>query len=423
MWALEVLSRGRMLYIEAAQLNGENEPLFCLYQERKFEFSELSSIIMGKFAKGIFTVLLIFVGFVFIFCGIVPSSQSLSVNIPVNTSVFRTCNSSEFDTGIIPSGRCLNWYRLMVSLFGVVGTISACLRAKEQKYMNIIFALARFTVMCYVVCFAIYVIVMCKDKAQENLITKFEFHQGMLAFATFFNFVSLPIFLPALSHLVAKKSIIVPVLVTSCVIVLLQCIIFSVVLVTAFGKDIHQNSLLNLQPYTVGNYSITVKVISHLVILYPCFDGICSFMFGVILASNQTFTILTGKDYTEFSNKMGYRVLNFSIYIFYSLSTTILALFVSNLAIIISLAGSIFFICNVLFPSLLNIVSSQKCRKLVASENTSLLTRVSRFLFKSAFPTSFSGFYSGCLFIAITTAISAILFTISFYYLTITLFS
>ena len=438
-WAMEVLSRGSILYANANRqeiihLNGENQELLVhIDSNRKFEFNELSGIILGKVAKGIFTFFNICTGFTFIFVAIITCSQSLAVNIPIETSLFRTCNSSEFDTGVMPLGRCLNWYRVMVGSFGLVATVIACLRGKDQRYMHIIFAIVRAVVMFYTVCFAIFLI----DKDVPNnhtnsieFITKFDLKQQMLGLSTYFGCIALPTFVPVFTHLVTNKKILSRVMVFSIIAILIQILLFGSVNAFAYGRNVHPNALLNLQPYTMGNHSFLLKAISHTVILYPCIDSLCCFMFGVIICSNNTFTALTGKDYTEFSNKRLYQILLFTIYLSYSVLPVILAFFITNFQMILALSGLVVVCSNVLFPGLLQVVSSYKCTKLfpqqstrVETYNESFCKRIYNFVFKSTFPTPYSGFYSNnCTVLTITT-ITTVFFAVSSYFVFSKLFS
>ena len=94
---------------------------------------------------------------------IIPGSQALAVNIPINTTVFAACNSSEFDIGFLPSEiSCVNWYRLTVGVMGLIGTVLSCFLGKEQIYVRVILSIIRIIVMCYMMGFSIFV--MSEDR-------------------------------------------------------------------------------------------------------------------------------------------------------------------------------------------------------------------------------------------------------------------
>ena len=157
-----------------------------------------------------------------IFASIIPGSQALAVNIPINTTVFAACNSSEFDIGFLPSEiSCVNWYRLTVGVMGLIGTVLSCFLGKEQIYVRVILSIIRIIVMCYMMGFSIFV--MSEDRKGNNttssietaFITKFDFSQGMLATAAFFSMFSLPSLLPPVTHPIPNKLQLRPLIIVS----------------------------------------------------------------------------------------------------------------------------------------------------------------------------------------------------------------
>ena len=438
---MEILARGRILHAHASRqepnLNGENQELLVhIDSNRKFELNELSDIILGKVAKGIFTFFNVSAGITYIFASIVTGSQSLAVNIPIASNLFNSCNSSEFDTGALPMGGCLNWYRLMVGSFGIIGTVIACLRGEEHRYVHITIAIVRAMVMCFMVFFSIFLIEKEALNNSTNIVNefiyKFEFKQQMLGLAAFFSTVTMASFVPAFTQLVRNKNYLIRVMIISTIALLIQAIVFGSITASAFGRGIHPNVLLNLQPYTMGNNSFFLKTISHLVIVYPCVDALCSFMLGVVLCSNHTFTALTGKDYTGFSNRRIFKLLKFAIYLSYSIVPIVLTFFIGNFQLLVGLSGLFGVLINVLFPSLLQIVSSYKCNKLfpqnrmIAGDDTArelLWKRVFNFIFKSTFPTPYSGYYSNNFAVLGITTTTSILYVVSSYFVYSQLFT
>ena len=169
---------------------------------------------------------------------------------------------------------------------------------------------------------------MSKDRKgntsiETAFVTKFEFTQRMLATAAFFSMLILPSLIPSVVHPIRNKSRIRPLIIVTFVSLTILLSLYGIILSFAFGHSIHQNSILNLQPYTTDEYSWFVRVISHIILIYPCLAGISGYIYGVTLASNITFTILTGKDFSELSIKRKFKLLNFLIYLGYSTVPTV----------------------------------------------------------------------------------------------------
>ena len=61
----------------------------------------------------------------------IQAGTSFATNIPINMSTFATCRESEFrDTGL-PSGPCLNLYRLGLVLFWLVASMLSVIHLKD----------------------------------------------------------------------------------------------------------------------------------------------------------------------------------------------------------------------------------------------------------------------------------------------------
>ncbi|KAI6647596.1 hypothetical protein LOD99_8670 [Oopsacas minuta] len=425
-WVLEILGRASFLHrsLEYSCINKDEDKIIpTIDPDRKFEFNGLSKIIIGKIGSTLVSLVVIVTGILMIFNGIIPGSQSLSVNIPINATIFTACNSSEFDVGFLPvDSNCVNWYRLMVGIFGLLGTILSCLGSKEQIYVIVFLSVLRLVVMSYMMGFSIYIISISPGNTtiETGFITHYDMSNGMLATAAFFSLLYLPTLVPAVTHSIPNKSRLRLLIIVSLVSLTVFLSLYGVILSFAFGHNIHPNSILNLQPYTMDERLWFLRIISHIILVYPCLDGISSFMYGVILASNQTFTILTGKDYSELSKKRKIQLLNLTIYLCFSIFPTFACLFISNVSIILDVSGLVIFISNIIIPSLLQIFSNFKCRRkmiLVSKKSGSQLKVILSFLFKAAFPTSDSGFYSSTFVVLCITTIASVIFAISFGYL------
>ena len=425
-WVLEVLARASFLQRNedySCINNRQDEIVPEIDPDRKFELNELSKITMSNISGSVVSSVVILSGILMIFDGIIPGSQALAVNIPINTTIFAACDSSEFDVGFLPEEiSCVNWYRLMVGVFGLIGTLLSCLRGKEQIYVIVILSIIRIVVMCYMMGFSIFV--MSEDRKGNNsietaFVTKFEFTQGMLATAAFFSMLILPSLVPSVVHPIRNKSRLRPLIIVTFVLLTILLSLYGIILSFAFGHSIHPNSILNLQPYTTDEYSWFVRVISHIILIYPCIDGISGYIYGVTLASNLTFTILTGKDFSELSIKRKFKLLNFLIYLGYSIVPTVVCLFISNLSIILNSSGLVVFISNIIIPSFLQIFSNKKCRKLlnIVPESGSIRRKLFNKMFKASFPTPDSSFYSSTFMVVSITLTSSIIFVLTFYFL------
>ena len=425
-WVLEVLARATFLHHSedySCINNRQDEFIPKIDPDKKFELNELSKIIMGKISGLVVSFIVILTAILMILNGIIPGSQALAVNIPINTTVFTACNSSEFDVGFLPSElTCVNWYRLMVGVFGLIGTVLSCLRGKEQIYIIVTLSIIRIVVMCYMMGFSVYVMnedTRANRTIETDIVTRFDFSQGMLATAAFFSLLYLPTLVPSVTYPIPNKSRLRLLIIISMASLTIFLSLYGVILSLAFGNLIHPNSILNLQPYTMGEYNLYLRIFSHIILLYPCLDGISSFMYGVILASNQTFTILTGKDFSELSKKRKFQLLNLLIYLCYSIFPTLICLFISNISIILDISGLVIFISNIVIPSILQIFSNYKCRKLLnkVSKSASILRNICNRIFKASIPTPDSSFYSSTYMVISITSVFSVIFAISFYLL------
>ena len=427
-WVLECLGRASLLYrnSEYSCLNEKEDIVAYIDSNRNFELNEMSKIIMGKICDFIVSLVVILTSILCILAGIVLGSQALAVNIPINTTVLTTCNSSDFDASFLPVGNCLNWYRVVVGTFGIVATVLACLKSKNQIYVIVLLLTIRLIVMSYMVGFSIFSLrneIINNHTVPTNFVASFEFDKGMLAIGSFFSFISLPTLIPSMTHSIKNKSKIRPMIIIALILSTIILISYGSTLAFAFGTNIHQNSFLNFQPYTMDNHGSYLRITSHLILLYPCLDGLSSCMYGVILASNQTFSIITRKDFSEVSKKISYRILNLMIYLFYSIFPIFICLFVSNFATIVGSVGLGSFIANITIPCLLQITSNRKCSKVFTlpsasnSENKSIFRKVQSFLSKSYFPTPYSSFYSSHFMVITLSTISTLVFFTSFYFI------
>ena len=434
-WVLETSARTSLLFRnkDYSRINDESKEVdTTIDPNRKFEFNEQSKIILGKVASFLVSMVVTASAILFMFAGIIPGSQALAVNIPINTSVFTACSSEEFDASLLPGGNCLNWYRVMVGVFGVVGTVLACLRGKDQIYVIVVLSILRLLIMCYMICFSVYVIQGNPPNATNTtFVTDFKIDQSMLATGAFFTFIYLPSLVPSVTHSISIKSSLRPLIIIAFIFLAIFLSMYGAFLSFAFGPNIHENSILNLQPYTKGSYSPVLQVTSHIILLYPCLDGIASFMYGVMLASNQAFTLLIGKDFSEVSDDKRLRILNLIIYLCFSIFPVIICLFISNIGTILDISGLIIFVSNIIIPAVLQISSSVKCRRLFSSvlqkssvwANSSIFHKTMSFLFKSSFPTAYSSFYSSYFMVILISSIASLFFALSFIFLIRTFFS
>ena len=431
-WILEVIGRASFLHRNedySTINNVQDEIIPEIDPDRKFELNELSKITMNNTASLMVSFVVILTAILMIFDGIIPASQALAVNLPINTTIFSACNGSEFDAGFLPSeSSCVNWYRLMVGVMGLIGTVLSCLQGKERIYVIAILSITRIVVMCYMMGFSIFVI--SENRKGNNskeiaFVTKFELSQGMLATSTFFSMLILPTLVPSVTQPIPNKSRLRPLIIVSFVSLTIFLSMYGIILSFAFGHSIHPNSILNLQPYTLDEYSWIVKVISHIILVYPCLDGIAGFMYGVILAANLTFTILTGKDFSELSTKRKFKLLNLLIYLGYSIIPTVMCFFISNISILFDVSGLVVFISNIIIPSFLQIFSNKKCRKLlnIVPRSGFIVRKTINQIFKASVPTPDSSLYSSTYMVIFITSTSSVISALSFYFLIESMFS
>ena len=424
LWTLEVLGRANVLYRYAEGYINLNEGYenieVDINPDRKFEINEISSLSVGKIPNYIFTLVYIAVNMIFQFSALVTASQTLTTTIPINTTIFRTCSSSEFDTGWAPTGRCLNWYRIMVATFALFATALHFLRKKNQKYFMAFICLFRIFVILYMSCFSIFIITENNTRNQTKFETefaeRFSFQSGILAFASFAGIIMLPIMVPMTSYHVMNKKLLRPVMVASLIFSLIILTTFGMCLAFAFQSDIHPNSVLNLQPYTMDNQVYFIKIMSHLMIIFPLFDALPAYIFTAEIISNLTFTLLTGKDYTVYSSLWYWKMVNYLINLTYCVIPIIVCLFISNLVFFTVLTGIFISLCNVTFMGLIQYFTNRKCRIFLEPMDKSKMKQFWDFLFKTSFPTPNTTFSSNNMIVFSILFISMILLILSAYF-------
>ena len=425
LWILEALGRMNALYRQEQgyiSLDGKYEiSEVSINPERKFELNEILSFTVGKTANCIFTLGNIIGCLIMQFYTVVIIAQSLSTTLPINTTTFRTCNSSEFDTNWVPVGRCLNWYRIMVGGFGFFATALHFLRKKNQKYIMAAISLFRIFVILYMTCFSIFIIQKesgnNQTKYEHHFVERFSFRSGILAFASFSGMIFMPTMMPFASHNVMNKKLLRPVMVASLLLSLFLLTAYSICLALAFESNIHPNVVLNMQTFTMDKH-IFIQIMSYLMIIFPIFDASSGFACTVTFLSNITFTLLIGKDYTAYSRTWHWKLLNFFINFTYCSLSWVVCMFISNVAFITSLAGVFICICSVTFTGLIQFSTNRKCNIFIESAvNKSKIKQFWGFLFKTSFPTPNTTIFSNNMVVFLIVFSSIVMSMLSFYFI------
>ena len=388
--------------------------LFLHSQDRKYELSETGQILFGYWANLTITLML--------FCSTITStwmycalgSSILATNIPVNTTVFQTCNASEFIKRLPTQLTCLNLYRVCVAGFGITVLFLSVIGLNKQKYLQLISGLVRFIVLLSIILFSLVKIFLQQIYPQtfnanstnpngnlhNNTVTDL---QTLLKIDMVYIFYSIPIFLyclqnhvmlPSALFTVTNKKVVKNITIAVFITLGMLMLTLSVSVSLAFSHNNNPNCVLNWIPYTHDNYHISIRIFSYIVILFPVFDLLSVFPLLIVIVANAVFHVLTKMDTSQIQT-FTHNLLLTSIRCVLALLPILLSLFAANLIVITDTSG-VFSIVLTLCLAVLFQWRSQRLIELdpVESPNT-LLARTKLLLFSTRAYTPYSGWYSG----------------------------
>ena len=123
---------------------------------RKFEYSELCAIFLGRWSKYFF--LLVVIAFTFLAClsYSTVAGTSWAVNIPFNFHEITQCTSTDFQFLALPVViPCRNAYWLCLALFGCIVVPLSMIELREQTVVQVIWSLLRFIAIGVILIFCI----------------------------------------------------------------------------------------------------------------------------------------------------------------------------------------------------------------------------------------------------------------------------
>ena len=400
LWMLEILARARVLNKLRSGSEGEDllndnsenntaiqENIYFISSERKFEMTELCRMMFGKAAQIIFAILLLIYSSLWSSVTIVGTSWS--TNIPVNASVIAQCHERDFTMQYFPADtRCYHWYQVCVSVFGVIVVLLSLLELNEQKYIQTIFSILRFIALISIISFSTYIIIHNSLSTNTSLLPEVKYtNTTSTLLLSRFNMkwwiVTLPVLIyaqslhqgiPSFAHPVVPKKHLKAMLIATFVTTWSFYTLIGILVSFAFLSLTNENAALGWNYFTGANSNIAVRIVSYFIILFPTLDTISAYPLGVIINSNNIYSVLMCRDTSEamktWKDRIGKLLFRFVI----AVTPLIGAIFISNLVTVLKFAGLFAFLILFIFPILFQFQSKRLCiQKLENSEYVSTI--------------------------------------------------
>ena len=212
-------------------------PKFEVLITRKFEFSELCALFLGRWSK--YAFLLFISAFTFTAClaYATVAGTAWSVNLPLDFGDVHQCNDTDFHFTVLPTDlRCRNAYWFCLFLFGCIVVPLSLVQLREQMIVQLLWSFLRFVAIGTILLFSFVNLIAVRDICEcdnpwgysqlENTTEDLSFEEvcslNQTTFAditTTFNprawFVSVPVIvtalnfhqgIPALTHPVKNKK-------------------------------------------------------------------------------------------------------------------------------------------------------------------------------------------------------------------------
>ena len=465
LWVLEIMGRCRVLNQfrmggtarEVLRLNSSdevsewNEDVCAISGDRKFEMTDMCKIMFGSVGRFIFIIVFSSYAILTLWAFASVVGASWSINIPVNESVVRKCNETDF-AGVPypPDAPCYNMYRVSVSVFGAIVALLSLLELNEQKYIQATFFLLRLLAISSIVIFSVYLIIH-NAMYPESLLPPRQNATDTQILATFdirwlLVFIPLVVYsqnihtaIPSITHGVVSKRKLRNAVVAS--FVTLWCVYsgLGIAVSLALRNAVNENITLTWIYFTESQFNIAVRIISYFITIFPSVDLISGYPLVATTLSNNLYSVLMCRDTSEVVPGLRNRFVKLIFRLCIALIPIIGALFISNLVSVLRLAGLFAFISQFAVPIACQYQSKRLCNKLQNSFNNSetvivnnsplhkgrvnrLLVRTKQFLFNTEAKTPYSGWYS-CNLVVIVIGLVALVCTalsigssISFYF-------
>ena len=396
LWLLEILARARVLNKlrtgneKEAILNENSESynssiqqeVYFISSKRKFEMTELCDIMFGLVGKISFVIIMTIYSFLTLwsFCAVVGTTWSS--NIPVNTSMVAECHQTDFTMQYFPTNtRCYSWYRVCVSVFGVVVTLLSLLELNEQKYIQAIFSILRFVALSSIITFAIYLIVYNSLNADTpipsglnhtnatstQLLSRFDMKWWLVTIPVLVYAQNLHQGIPSLTHPVLPKIRLKAMLIATFVTTWSFYTLLGIVVSFAFLSLINENATLDWNYFTGAAHNIAVRIISYFIILFPSLDIISAYPLVVTTVANNLYLVLMRRDTSEAMSTWKDRIGKLLFRFVFAIVPLIGAMFISNLVTVLNFAGLFAFAMLFFVPIFCQIQSKRLCVKKLES--------------------------------------------------------
>ncbi|KAI6647237.1 hypothetical protein LOD99_12234 [Oopsacas minuta] len=391
LWMLEILGRARVLNKLRGGTSKENlindnsddiveynSNIYVISQKRKFEMTELSEIMFGLVGKIIFVIIMIIYSCLTLWSMAAVVGTSWSTNIPINTSVVIECNATDFTKTYFPiETRCFNFYRICVSVFGLVVTLLSLLELNEQKYIQAVFSILRFVALTSIIIFSIFIIIhnistphnplpptlQNTNSTSVDLLLRFDIKWWLVTIPVLVYAQNLHQGIPSLTHPVMPKRRLKPMLIATFITTWSFYTILGIVVSFAFMSLVNENATLNWDYFTHAANNIGVKIISYFIILFPSLDIISAYPLVVTTLANNVYLVLMRRDTSESILSWKDRIGKLIFRLFFAFIPLLGALFISNLVTVLNFAGLFAFMMLFLLPISCQFQSKRLCKK------------------------------------------------------------
>ena len=353
---------------------------FRLPTSRKYELNELAGVLFGRYGNLFIMAFAVLTLFCTEWNYSIQAGTSFATNIPINTSTFATCRESEFRDTELPSGPCLNLYRLGLLLFWLVASMLSVIQLRDQKYIQALLAVLRLVFILAVSAFALVVIV-CRSSFwngdmddimnisnssmdylhSETIVFRFNAFYWMNSPSILLNSYTIIAFIPTFLYVSRYKSTLKYRLTLNNLIIFIVLSLMSVLLVFAFLDEINENFTINWAKYTAPSYPTSVQWFAHFVIFYPLIDVLSSYPTVILIHSNYVFELLFFQDTSQVESSRKYKLVHALIKLFMNLPPIIGSFFLSNLVTLLTWAGVMNFIVFYYLPCVLQWKSQLDC--------------------------------------------------------------
>jgi len=351
------------------------KPRYEINSMRKFEFTELMEIFYGIPGRIISAVMIIVYLLVTLSAYSSIFGASWALNVPLSSHInnaslngssviFGQCTLEDFE-GLLPTGGCLNSYRLFLAVFCVITIILCMMDMNTMKPIQMTLSFILITTVVLAIGHSLYGISMGHignggEQKHPSRALSWDF-QSFVALVPVVMFCQvLHEGIPLLAQPARTKRKLHKLFAGVLTYTGIVYTVFSVCVALRFRDDIAATCTLNWTLTTRAGNHIVVRMISYLVVMVPSIVVCAAYPMCAITVACNTVIAITGKDYSSDPKYAIYiKLLAASM----SVVSIISALFISNLKTISKFAGLIAFFLILFMPGMLQVQSRRKCRR------------------------------------------------------------